>query len=308
MRGWVPHDEGALALTAERVLKGEIPHRDFQDLYTGGLTYCHALAFKALGVKLTSLRWTVFPFFLAWIPAVFSVARRFTSSLPAAGITILAAAWSLPNYSASMPSWYNLFFATFAAWSAFRFLESGNRLWLFWTGLSGGISTCVKISGIYCIASVLLFFIYCEQQNLPNKGDANPKRSIFTLAICVSMLAFVYLLFRMMGKLLSPLFFFDFVLPGIALAATVIWRELTFSHNDGAMRLRNLMRMLGPFTAGAAVPCLILLIPYIATGSLNSLIHGVLVAPQARLAFTSMNPIPLPEPRVTLLSHRCPSG
>lgn len=33
-RGWIPHDEGALAQSAERVLLGQLPHRDFDELYT----------------------------------------------------------------------------------------------------------------------------------------------------------------------------------------------------------------------------------------------------------------------------------
>src|SRR3989454_5257856 len=35
-RGWVPHDAGSLAQSAERVLAGELPHRDFDEIYTGG--------------------------------------------------------------------------------------------------------------------------------------------------------------------------------------------------------------------------------------------------------------------------------
>src|SRR5262245_46811190 len=36
---WIPHDDGALAQAAERVLHGELPQRDFADIYTGGLSY-----------------------------------------------------------------------------------------------------------------------------------------------------------------------------------------------------------------------------------------------------------------------------
>src|SRR2546427_11417424 len=34
-RGWVPHDEGAFAQSADRVLHGELPHRDYTEVYTG---------------------------------------------------------------------------------------------------------------------------------------------------------------------------------------------------------------------------------------------------------------------------------
>src|SRR4029453_7091374 len=56
-KGWVPHDEGLLGQSAERVLAGQLPHRDFDEVYTGGLSYLHALAFKLGGVRSIVLRW-----------------------------------------------------------------------------------------------------------------------------------------------------------------------------------------------------------------------------------------------------------
>jgi hypothetical protein len=54
--GWVPHDEGTLGQSAERVLHGETPHRDFDDPYAGGLAYIDAAIFKFFGINLFSLR------------------------------------------------------------------------------------------------------------------------------------------------------------------------------------------------------------------------------------------------------------
>src|SRR3954468_14158528 len=48
-RGWIPHDDGAFALSAERVMRGELPHRDFQEIYTGGLAFMHAAVMQVLG-------------------------------------------------------------------------------------------------------------------------------------------------------------------------------------------------------------------------------------------------------------------
>ena len=113
--GWIPHDEGAFSQSAERVLNGELPHRDFDETYTGGLTFANALAFRVFGVNLASLRFVLFAFFVAWIPAVYYVASRFAGAYVSAGVTLLAVAWSVPNYSAAVPSWYCLFFAVFGA-------------------------------------------------------------------------------------------------------------------------------------------------------------------------------------------------
>src|SRR5207247_683954 len=80
-RGWVPHDAGSLAQSAERVLHGELPHRDFDEIYTGGLSFLHALAFRLVGTSLMAPPLVLFAVFLAWMPAVYYVAGRFASPL-----------------------------------------------------------------------------------------------------------------------------------------------------------------------------------------------------------------------------------
>src|SRR5690242_1372797 len=75
-RGWVPHDEGAFAQSADRVLRGELPHRDYTEIYTGGLAYLHAFAFKYLGEDFATPRIVLLVFFLLWIPAFYWIASR----------------------------------------------------------------------------------------------------------------------------------------------------------------------------------------------------------------------------------------
>lgn len=136
--GWIPHDDGAFAQSAERVLNGELPHRDFDEIYTGGLAFANALAFRVLGVNLASLRIVLFAFFVAWVPAVFYIASRFAGAYVSAGLTLVAVAWSVPNYSAAVPSWYNLFFAIFGTAALLRYIDTRNRRWLFVAGVCGG--------------------------------------------------------------------------------------------------------------------------------------------------------------------------
>src|SRR6266436_6163966 len=162
-RGWVAADDGTLSQSALRVMRGQLPHRDFGEIYTGGLSFIHALAFRAFGVNLMSLRICVFLFFLAWLPAVYYIALRFTSAIGAGAITLLAVSWSYPNYPAAMPSWYNLFFATCGAAALLRYLEVRTRRWLFVAGVCGGLSILMKVIGAYYIAGVLLFLAFLEQ-------------------------------------------------------------------------------------------------------------------------------------------------
>ena len=73
-------------------------------------------------------------------------------------MTLLAVAWSVPNYSAAVPSWYNLFLATFGAGALLAWLDSGRLRWIFVSGICCGLSIVVKIAGLYFMAAALLFF------------------------------------------------------------------------------------------------------------------------------------------------------
>ena len=79
-RGWVPHDEGMLAQSAARVLRGELPHRNFDEVYTGGLSYLNALAFQLFGERLLSMRYLSFQAIPPRVPLVYKLAARFVGS------------------------------------------------------------------------------------------------------------------------------------------------------------------------------------------------------------------------------------
>ena len=162
-RGWIPHDEGSLAHSAERVRAGELPHRDFDEIYTGGLSFLYAATFNLLGVNLLSIRYVFFAFFLLFIPATYAVALRFASSSIAAAITALVVVWSVPNYFAGVPSWYNLFFAVLGTLALIRHVETHQGGWLFIAGLCGGLSCLVKVTGVYYILAVCLFLTLRER-------------------------------------------------------------------------------------------------------------------------------------------------
>ena len=56
----------------------EMPHRDFNDRYTGGMTYANAVAFRILGTNLLTLRIVLFALFMFRVPTVFAVAREYS--------------------------------------------------------------------------------------------------------------------------------------------------------------------------------------------------------------------------------------
>ena len=279
-RGWVPADDGTLGQSAVRVLQGQLPHRDFAEIYTGGLSMLHALAFRVLGVNLMSLRVCVFLFFLMWLPAVYYIALRFTSPLGAGLTTLVAVSWSFPNYPAAMPSWYNLFFATFGAAALLRFLDARRRRWLVVAGVCGGVSLLIKVIGAYYIAGVLLFLVFLEQSE--NGSDHEPKSEVgYRAFTAFGLLTFLGTLVYVMHDRLSLAELYHFVLPSVVLVGLILLGERRVA--GGTLeRFRALLRLGVPFVSGVLLPIAIFLAPYIGSGALGSLFHGVLSSAFAR--------------------------
>jgi hypothetical protein len=287
--GWIPHDEGTLAQSAERVLGGQLPHRDFDEVYTGGLSYLDAAAFRILGTNLVALRVPLFAFFLLWVPVLYYVATRFTTPPVAALVAAVGAVWSIPQYSAAMPTWYNLFFATFGTAALLRHLETGGRRWLVAAGLAAGLSCLVKIVGLFYVAGALLFLVYRESL-LDDPSTARPRWGGYSTAIGAALAVFVALLLWLVHTHLAVPEVVQFVLPGAALAAFVA-REAARPAAPLPQRLSGVLALLVPFVAGMAVPVVAFLVPFVHSDSVAALWHGVFVTPARRLDFAA-RPLP----------------
>ncbi len=324
-RGWIPHDEGFLGQSAERVLLGELPHRDFDDLYTGGLSILHAATFRLFGVRLTHLRRTLLLFSLAAVAAIYAIASRLAGPLSAGAVTWVATAWSLPVYFASLPSWYNLFFALFGVWALLRHLETAKRRWIFVAGVCGGLSCLFKIIGLFYIAAALLFLLYREQSlsgeaagtpcgGTPCGGTPceRPARG-FPLIVAAGISTFGLLLATLMARTPRPMEILHFLVPGLALCALLLLTEHRLEPVAG--RWGRFLGLLLPFLAGAAAPVVLFLLPYLASGSVGDLLYGVFILPQKRWQFaaTQLPPLSslvtaLPMAALLIMPPRGPGG
>lgn len=280
-QGWVPADDGTLSQSALRVMQGQLPHSDFGEVYTGGLSLIHALAFRVLGVNLMSLRICVFLFFLAWIPAVYYIAQRLVSPIAAGFITLLAVVWSFPNYPAAMPSWYNLFFATFGAAAMLRYLDVRRRRWLVIAGACGGVSILIKVIGAYYIAGMLLFLAFFEQSESHGDGqhhNAGGQTSktcwLYRLFSVGALLLFVTTVVLLLRTRLGMNEIYEFVLPSAAVVALILLGERGVRAGSG-QRFRTIFRLVIPFLCGLAGPILIFLIPYARAGGVARFFAGV---------------------------------
>lgn len=284
-QGWIPHDEGLFGMTAERVARGDLPHVDFHDTYTGGLGALHAVAFALWGAKLSSLRWMLLLAATATVPAVYYLASRFLPTWTAVAVTWTCVIWGPACYFAGLPSWYNLFLAivgTAALWKAYSD-ETGRDpdwRWLFVAGLCGGLSILIKIIGVYFVVAGALFIV-CA-----GGGHREPGTDRLALALRLSLVVaagtFVLVLLRNVRSTMEVVHFIVPPLLMVGVVGFVAWRDRVRSPP-----LRSLLLALVSFALGAAVPVGIFLVPYLQRGAVDDLVRGVLILPQKRLAAAS---------------------
>jgi hypothetical protein len=283
-RGWIPHDEGQLGQSAERTLLGELPHRDFDDMYTGGLTLLGALAFRWFGVDCLSLRWMLGLWFAPTIAAFFYLASRVAAPVVAAAVTLLAAMLSLPVYSAPMPSWYNLFLAVLGAAALFRFIETNRSRWLVAAGLCGGISILFKITGLFFVAAAGLSLIYREQLSATSEANASgpPRRGWYSKLLALTLLSFAasgLAFLRSPWPLMNAI---HFAWPLAAPAAWLFYHEICLPRGPSAARVRRMGAMAAPFGLGVGLPLVGLAAFFASRGALSELYEGALVLPRLR--------------------------
>lgn len=280
-RDWIPIDEGTLAQSAERVLAGELPHVDFNDPYTGGLAFLHAMAFRVLGTNLYSIRLVFFLFAMLFVPAIFAIAVRIVSSLAAGALTLLCVAWSLPNYVAGVPSWYNLFFATFGILALLKAEETKRWPWYAAAGVAGGLSILVKSIGVYYVVAALLSLVYGAQVHAKG-AERSPRPGVLGLILVGCLLALAGLLLGLVGHRPTAMDFLHFALPGLLLIGFLLRNECHLLRVGDLTRLRGLLHTVVPFGLGVVAPIAVFLIPFAAVSGLGDLFRGVFLDPQVR--------------------------
>jgi hypothetical protein len=300
-QGWIAHDEGLLAHSAERVLTGEIPHIDFQDPYTGGLSYWHAKVFSVLGTSLTSLRTMLITVASMAVIAWFLIAARFLPPVSASVVTLVCLVWSFPNYFAALPSWYNLMFASWTMWAILKYSEELKPRFLVVAAFTIGLSILCKITGIYALAATF-FAVHFIHLNQDPASDAVAKHSKYNsrqLIIGTALLGVSYctLLFLLIGSRGSISHLALFCLPGTILMV-VIFRQsqIAKTHSTSVSQL-GLHALL--IIAVIHVVLIVFCYGYFNRGAIAELLQGVIFLPTARLTGVTFSP---PSPSWLLLT------
>jgi hypothetical protein len=270
----VPHDEGMIGQSAERVLRGGTPHVDYEEPYTGGLTWFYAAVFRLGGIDVLTLRWVLFAGASLAQLITYSLLRRYLAPVAAALISWVSLVWSFPNFFAELPSWWVLICALCCLWAFVRYVETGAIWYAALAGLATGVAIVVKQTGVYLLVALVMSLLYeGSGGNLLATPVSRPARVVrngiavggflFALAIMRSRLLFSEMLYLL--------------LPVAACSRLLL-----------SSRARPRASIIVAVTF-AVLPFACLAAPYIIHRQLQSLINGLLILPQKRLMFASMN-------------------
>lgn len=282
LHGWYPHDEGLLGQSALRVLKGEIPHRDFTDPYSGGLALFHSLIFRVAGVRLDAIRRAFDLVTFAWLVGFYLLARRIVAPWTAVLASLGALLWGVLLYPAAMPSWYLLFFVTaaLALLAGEGATEKSDRIVAAGTLL--GLGVLVKITALYAIAGVCLGYLGILRVH-------NPARRASVEGI-VGAGSFVLISVLLTQSAPALRLLVHVTIPATALCCALLWGELRAARLWGWGFDGELRRFVGLLAIGVLIPVVPFLLWLQSHTALTPFFTSIRGVAAERSTFAAMRP------------------
>ncbi len=277
-RGWIPHDEGMLAQSAERVLLGQIPHVGYEEPYTGGLSWIYAALFRFTGVELLYVRWLLYIVAVVAMYILYALLRRFLKPLAAAIATWIGLAWSFPNYFAGLPSWWLLLCALGCVWAVLRFIDDNDLRYVALAGTAAGLAVTIKQTGVYLPAALVLTLLYWRTQ-LPDTSR------IWRVTAGAAAMTSALLVTAILGRRLFAAEGLYLFLPVAFCSAALLVRHDV----RGAASTFSDTRLWFVLGTAALVPVVLLLVPYVADGHFREFMVGAWILPRKRLTFATMS-------------------
>ncbi len=143
---WFNADEGFSLVGAERLLRGQVPYRDFFAFYTLGSFYQTALLFKVFGDSLIVARTALLTYAGTFAAITYLLTRRMygrPAALFATGLLVLGC---MPVRFLVLHNWDSTLFAIMAVYCAIRLLDSSSRIWPVGLGITTALTLLTEES------------------------------------------------------------------------------------------------------------------------------------------------------------------
>jgi len=238
-------DEGYLLYNFERCARGELPHRDFYDVY-GALTYfLGGLLFKVFGVKLLVIRVSVIVLMAIMASLIFLIGCKVAPPLFAAlGSALFVIFWGNPLFPLVLYANHCAHcLALVGILCMAAYLNDGNKRWVLAAGICGGLGILFNLLiGVFTLIALGLFLGLKEQfpilQGSHDEAPANENASLpRILRTCKSLLgiamAAVFALYFIRFRLDVP-YFVIFLLPFFLFLGWMVVGEISASKASGS--------------------------------------------------------------------------
>jgi hypothetical protein len=289
-RGFNHFDEGNAIYPAIRVLNGELPHRDFATLYTGGIYYLYAALFKIFGIHAGLIRVSL------------AVAVGLTSIMTAAiagrlipgmwrFLPALVFLFAFPINPTAFHSWYAVLFGITSLLFLVRFLETGHAREIALAGFAAGLGFLSKQTmGAFTLAG-LASVILCQMPLFTSQILRRIDR--ITRTTCMLVGAFIFTIYIEPAWSRQPHVGYLFLgLPW--LLPILIWIPET-ERNPRSGGTSPLLLLSSAFL----VPVIVFSAHFVWNESLDSLVYGTFEFPaQYLMIWVQANRFPRLEPWV----------
>jgi len=259
---WHAVDEGIWAHVAERLLAGDVLHRDVQEAHPGYIDFLNAAAFWVFGVDLVSLRYPLM--IAAFIQAilVWLLLARHDPLLATAG-SLAATALGVLQFLNATPHWYCLLLVVcLVCWLSWMPQRHPARV--LGAGILIGVITLFRqLTGVWVAMSVLLILL--REQSTTARG----RETLVARGLLLLMLLALggYLSFTRGPDLSGILLVASWP---AAIVGLMLWNTATTN--------RASLRIVGHLTLGVIVAALPILLYHLAHGSLAAWIDDTVFA------------------------------
>ncbi|MGH7787373.1 MAG: hypothetical protein ACRERC_10935, partial [Candidatus Binatia bacterium] len=168
-------DTGMILYPSWRVAQGDVPYRDFLQLFGPALFYVNAAIFWLFGPDLLTVRLVVVGLKVATMLATYACARTVAAWPYALGVTVVAiAVWGAPLWIFNAPyaNHYALALCLLGFWLSLR-LPGGALTRAVAAGLCFGLASMFKqTSGLFALAALALALLWTAP---PADASARPR-------------------------------------------------------------------------------------------------------------------------------------
>jgi hypothetical protein len=196
------YDEGFALVGGERVLKGEIPYRDFWTVYPAGQSYALAGVFRLFGTTLGAARLYDILVRFALVVGVFLMGRRIAPVPAAVAAAALITLWLGTGLFYSYAVFPALALASFALLSWMRYAGTGRQRWLAASGALTGAAALFRVDvGLYAGVAIVLAWVFSVLSSPPSPS-ARPRALLRAAGVflgCAAAVAVPFYLYLLLG-------------------------------------------------------------------------------------------------------------